>query len=129
MKASLTTNPALPETDSDGMLDGWEMWRVFNPPGTVQTDEYKSPADEAQYWGTVEVECSTRVAGPIPSDSRRAAGDTYMGTAFTLSEIQCLINAALHLDTPVPENINAGVAFPAIDVQDLIKKALSIQSE
>lgn len=115
VKAGLVSNVMLPETDCDGMLDGWGVWRLLNPPGAAGRDVNEGAA-KGIAGGSAYVNrgVNHRVA--------EANGETHV----TVADIQCLINAALGLDTPLPSKFSPGGALGAMDIQRVIKQALDI---
>ena len=131
-KAGLASSAMLPETDCDGMLDGWGVWRLLNPAGAAERDVNEGAAkegagdyEEAPYWGGIEEDalCAGGSAyGNRGVNHRTAEANAEMH--LTVADIQCLINAALGLDTPLPPRFSPGGALGALDIQRLVRKAL-----
>ncbi len=133
LDAALVINPTIPETNCDGVLDGWEFWDALNRPPEADATEYMKATGQAavgfshdQDWDAAEGQRGATLppAARLPSFGHSRDTDARAHAAY----IQCVVNAALGLDTPVPANISPGGLADALDIQSIIKEALGIQT-
>ena len=132
LDAALVINPTIPETNCDGVLDGWEFWDALNRPPEADATEYMKATGQAavgfshdQDWDAAEGQRGATLppAARLPSFGHSRDTDARAHAAY----IQCVVNAALGLDTPVPANISPGGLADALDIQSIIKEALAFR--
>ncbi|MFO7975272.1 MAG: hypothetical protein R6V12_11630, partial [Candidatus Hydrogenedentota bacterium] len=135
VKAALAASPTLPETDSDGMLDSWQSRAVPHPPGGAETgedegstEEFAPDFDETEYWNAPQVPHDAGAPAAVSGTPSPTGADMNAEPSVSAADIQCMINAALGLDTPVPANLGRTGALGALDIQSILKKVLGIQA-
>jgi len=143
VEVSLQTNPAIADSDSDGMDDEYEVWNGLDPVDasdalidwdgdtlsnveeyTAGTMPFSEDTDGDGFWDNIE---SAR--GTDPSDAenmpvRSVAADVDANGSVNAVDIQMVINGALGMTVQVPVNVDNTGGVNALDVQLVINAAV-----
>jgi len=147
VEMTMGTDPTSPDSDGDGLPDGWEFWNSLNPwsaqdaeedpdlDGLKNCEEYEATTlpfqedtDTDGYWDGFEV---TKGTDPKATESRPescAVGDMDCNGVLDIEDVRLVLSATLQSSVPAPADLDGNGSVDSRDVQ-LVVNAVTAAAE
>jgi hypothetical protein len=144
-EAALGTDAYVPDTDGDGMPDGWEIMHGLDPldPGDAEgdadedgvsnwnehvagADPFLADTDGDGFWDRIELDRGTDPASGDSTPVKSEPADLDANGKVDAVDVQLVIAGALGMLTPVPVDANGMCGVDALDVQWVVNAALGL---